>query len=260
LPADAGLVDRKRHRIFAKEYVVTQWVEKLMNDARTAVAQDQDTYLSRIRRKIFWKGRKELIHSPRTLGHVAAAHVPVVGAAAAFLYDQVVQKAVKARQDWRRTKAATNAGLQPTVDALIRERSKEDAKSLIDVVTHIDGNQPKLRYATDALMSAFNDYNSDTDSSDYSNIVANAQKLAAEIYNCEHYEVKLQALIEVARRYLDEIEIHIENSRNTTIDIEQALIDDLENYNRELAPNAQHEVMGMVENQQFTFDDGTARL
>eukprot|EP01037_Dinobryon_pediforme_P001809 gene1811-1839_t len=244
----------------AKEHAVTHWVEKLMNDARDAMAQDHAGYLNRIRRKIYWKGRKELLHAPRTLGHVAAAHVPVVGPGVALVFNEAVKKAVKARQDWRRTRAATDAALQPTVDSLIRERSKEDAKTLIDVATHIDGNHPKLRSAADALMSAFNVYNIETDSSDVSNIVGNAEKLAAEIYNCEHYEVKLQAMIEVARRYLDEIEIHVENSRNTTIDIEQALMEDLENYNRELAPNAQHEVMGMVENQQFTFDERAHRL
>lgn len=220
--------------------------EEFMIEAYNVAFEQQASLSNQAKKMLWYKVRKEARGAPKKViaQLVGLTPIPGVGAAINMSTEAVLKKLDAVRKDRKRSRYAAARSSGPNEGESLRKYAKVQAKGNKEVVEKIDRNLVKLKDAAARINNAISVFNSARSASD-ENIADAAWNLALRIYETQHYEEKVQYLVETMHLQLDAVSDYIASSTKMTVDLEGDLgntLDEMEREGKEIGRLPAHAV------------------
>jgi len=203
--------------------------EELMEAARNSASEERAASAHKLKVMLQYKVRKQVRNSPRKLVTQigALSPIPGVGTVVSLAVEVLLDKAVAARKERKRSKYAADRRSGTDERESLRKHAKAQAKDHKGLVEKIDGNLVKLKDASGKIIAAISEFNAARNSSDI-DISEKAWNLALKLYDTQYYEEKIQVLVEAMHLRLDAVSEYIASSTINTAKLEDDLFSTLE--------------------------------
>lgn len=202
---------------------------EFMRAARDSASEDRGAAAHKVKTMLRYKVRKQIQKSPaKALSQIGSlSPIPGVGTVVDLVVEVLLAKVVAARKERKKSKYA-NAVLSGRDEMeSLRKHAKAQSKDHKELIAKIDGNLVKLKDASGRINSAISEFNSARAFSDIK-ISEKAWNLALKLYDTQHYEDKIQVLVEAMHLRLDEVSKYIALSTANTAELEDDLFNTLE--------------------------------
>lgn len=197
--------------------------DAMLGAAKEANRLNAGSLSHKIATKLKYTGRKQLIHAPQNVGLAALGKIPFAGALISFGADWAVKKysASLAEKKQANYKNAVNQGGNDLED--LRKQAKWDAKSLKDLCEKLDGNQVKLKHATEAFAKAYQHFcsNSSNDAAIDGVLMAAAEQ--------ERYINKISLMLIAIAGATEHVQTYIDEALVAALKAQSELVGTLNN-------------------------------